>query len=105
TTNSPARALLDRLAAEFPKSDPGQPTYVGDVVAAILKVACDCRASDVHFTPGEAELSVLWRVDGVLQPVAVIPRRLAPNVVARLKVLGDLLTYRTDVPQEGRLRD
>src|SRR5262249_14756768 len=26
------------------------------------------------------------------------------DVVARLKVLADLLTYRTDVPQEGRVR-
>ena len=29
---------------------------------------------------------------------------LAPNVVARLKVLADLLTYRTDIPQEGRIK-
>jgi len=40
----------------------------------------------------------------VLQPVAVLPSRLAANVVARLKVLAELLTYRTDVPQEGRIR-
>ena len=35
----------------------------------------------------------------------VLPPRLAPNVVARLKVLAELLTYRTDVPQEGRIRE
>ena len=29
---------------------------------------------------------------------------LSDSVVARLKVLADLLTYRTDVPQEGRIR-
>ena len=40
----------------------------------------------------------------MLQPVAVLPARVAPNVVARLKVLAELLTYRTDVPQEGRIR-
>ena len=40
----------------------------------------------------------------MLQPVAVLPSRLAANVVARLKVLAELLTYRTDVPQEGRIR-
>ncbi len=26
------------------------------------------------------------------------------NIIARLKVLADLLTYRTDIPQEGRIR-
>ena len=27
-----------------------------------------------------------------------------PNVVARLKVLANMITYRTDIPQEGRIR-
>jgi general secretion pathway protein E len=39
-----------------------------------------------------------------LQPVALLPAKVAPNVVARLKVLSELLTYRTDVPQEGRIK-
>ena len=34
----------------------------------------------------------------------MLPAKVAPNVVARLKVLAELLTYRTDVPQEGRIR-
>ncbi|MCL6502335.1 MAG: GspE/PulE family protein [Pirellulales bacterium] len=41
----------------------------------------------------------------MLQPLASIPRSVGPNVVARLKVLAGLLTYRTDVPQEGRIQD
>src|SRR5262249_58571345 len=36
--------------------------------------------------------------------VGTLRSGLAPNVVARLKVLPDLLTYRKDVPQEGRIR-
>jgi general secretion pathway protein E len=46
----------------------------------------------------------LWRMDGVLQPRGVWPNRWMTNVVARLKVLAELLTYRTDLPQEGRLK-
>ena len=61
-------------------------------------------ASDVHFQPGADGLELRWRIDGVLQPVAMLPAKVAPNVVARLKVLAELLTYRTDVPQEGRIR-
>ena len=34
----------------------------------------------------------------------MLPIALAPNVVARLKVLAELMTYRTDIPQEGRVR-
>jgi type II secretory ATPase GspE/PulE/Tfp pilus assembly ATPase PilB-like protein len=32
-------------------------------------------------------------------------RELAANVVARLKVMAELLTYRVDVPQEGRMAE
>ena len=42
--------------------------------------------SVVHFVVGVTELQVLWRIDGVLQPVATYPRAIAPNVIARLKV-------------------
>ena len=45
------------------------------------------------------------RLDGVLQPAVTFPKDLAPNIVSRLKVLAELLTYRTDVPQEGRIRE
>jgi general secretion pathway protein E len=97
--------LRSELSHRLTQGDTAQPNYVMEMVARVLAAACDAQASDIHFTPGETELVVLWRIDGVLQPVATIPRKLAANVVARLKVLGDLLTYRTDIPQEGRLRE
>ena len=49
-------------------------------------------------------LELRFRIDGVLQAIAQLPAKGSPNIVARLKVLADLLTYRTDVPQEGRIR-
>ena len=45
------------------------------------------------------------RIDGVLQKYGLFPAGKISDVVTRLKVLADLLTYRTDVPQEGRVRD
>ena len=97
--------LRGELAARLTRGDQAHPNYVSDVVAAVLQAAGEARASDIHFTPGETELTILWRIDGVLQPVATVPRKLAANIAARLKVLADLLTYRTDIPQEGRLRE
>ena len=86
------------------KLDPSQGGYASDVVDAVLAAAVAAGASDVHLQPTESGLDLRWRIDGVLQPVATLGRQGAPNVVARLKVLADLLTYRTDVPQEGRIR-
>ena len=71
---------------------------------AVLKLAQQAQASDVHLQPVEHGLEWKWRIDGVLQRLGTFPLEAAPNIVARLKVLAGLLTYRTDTPQEGRIR-
>ena len=92
------------LSEVLAKLDPADPRYATDAVERVLSAARSNGASDVHFQPGRDGLNLTWRIDGVLLPVASIPIRIAPNIVARLKVLAELLTYRTDVPQEGRIR-
>lgn len=99
-TPDPASAFHDALAALAP----GSPKYATEVVELILGEARTVGASDVHLQPTAEGLELRWRVDGVLQAAAILPASVAPNVVARLKVLAELLTYRTDVPQEGRIR-
>jgi type II secretory ATPase GspE/PulE/Tfp pilus assembly ATPase PilB-like protein len=59
----------------------------------------------VHFEPTHRCLEVRYRLDGVLLAAAAVPIDLAPNIVARLKVKAELLTYRMDVPQEGRIQE
>ena len=89
---------------EAQELDPADPRYATEAVERVLSAARASGASDVHFQPGAGGLELTWRIDGVLLPVASMPVRIAPNIVARLKVLAELLTYRTDVPQEGRIR-
>lgn len=76
---------------------------VVSLVDDLLKKAVNSGASDVHFEPTDSELLVKFRLDGVLNPIERVPRALSENVIARLKVLGGLLTYRNDIPQEGRI--
>jgi type II secretory ATPase GspE/PulE/Tfp pilus assembly ATPase PilB-like protein len=76
---------------------------VVSLVDDVLKKAVDSAASDIHFEPTGSELAVKFRLDGVLRTVERVPKSLADNVIARLKVLGSLLTYRNDIPQEGRI--
>ncbi len=76
---------------------------VVSLVDDMLKNAADSGASDVHFEPTESELVIKYRLDGVLGTVEKLPKHLSDNVIARLKVLGGLLTYRNDIPQEGRI--
>jgi type II secretory ATPase GspE/PulE/Tfp pilus assembly ATPase PilB-like protein len=78
---------------------------ISRLVDVILADACRRSASDVHFEPTHAALEIRYRLDGVLHRVAALSRELAPNLAARLKVLAELLTYRLDIPQEGRLAE
>ena len=96
----PSHPLSEALA----NLDPASPQYATAVVEKALALAQAAGASDVHIQPGGDGLELRWRIDGVLQPVALLPAKVAPNIVARLKVLSELLTYRTDVPQEGRIK-
>ena len=93
--------LLERLKRLDPKSE----KFAVDVVQLLLDHARESRASDLHLVPNaKKQLEVLCRIDGLLHPMACIESA-APNIVSRLKVLAELLTYRTDLPQEGRIRN
>ena len=76
---------------------------VVSLVDDLLKKAVGAGTSDIHFEPTASDLVVKFRLDGVLGTVEKLPRHLCDNVIARLKVLGGLLTYRNDIPQEGRI--
>src|SRR5438552_5367873 len=80
------------------------PERTSRLVDVILHDAIRRSASDVHLEPTHRAVEVRYRLDGVLQSVATLNRELAPNLVARLKVLAELLTYRLDIPQEGSIR-
>ena len=94
----------NRLAEALAQLDPASPRYASDAVEQALALARAAGASDLHFQPGGDGLELRWRIDGVLHQVALLPAKVGPNVVARLKVLSELLTYRGDVPQEGRIK-
>lgn len=97
-------SLLGRLRSQVAALDPADSQYATRLVDCLLAAGREAMASDLHLQPTAEGLDLRWRIDGVLQAVAVLPRAVARNVVARLKVLADLLTYQSDVPQEGRIR-
>jgi type II secretory ATPase GspE/PulE/Tfp pilus assembly ATPase PilB-like protein len=97
-------ARTSTVSAELAKLDSASPLYATQFADLLLATAGDAGASDIHLHPTPDRLEVRWRIDGVLQLVGEYPRGKAADVVTRLKVLAQLLTYRTDVPQEGRIR-
>ncbi|HZQ04440.1 MAG TPA: ATPase, T2SS/T4P/T4SS family [Gaiellaceae bacterium] len=73
------------------------------LVNALIYQAAEDGASDIHVEPQEDCLLVRYRVDGVLQEVQRIPKRLSNGVTTRLKVLAKLDIAERRKPQDGRI--
>src|SRR5688500_10192064 len=98
-------ATATAFAALSQRASQRDPQFATDFLDAVLRLARDSGASDVHFDPAADGFDVRWRLDGVLQPLGRMPKEAGPNIIGRLKVLAGLLTYETSLPQEGRIWD
>jgi type IV pilus assembly protein PilB len=73
------------------------------LVNGIVAQAVEQGASDVHLAPDGHELRVRFRIDGVLQDSATVPRRMVSGVVSRVKIMSDLDIAERRIPQDGRV--
>jgi type II secretory ATPase GspE/PulE/Tfp pilus assembly ATPase PilB-like protein len=83
-----------------------QPTETGPIAALVdnlLREAHDRGASDLHLVPTVRGLEVSLRCNGILTCVRVLEPSMTSRVIGRFKAVADLLAYRTDIPQEGRM--
>jgi type IV pilus assembly protein PilB len=74
------------------------------LVNRVLVEAYRRGASDVHVEPQEREVSVRFRVDGVLTDFATLPLRVRETVTTRLKILANLDIAERRLPQSGRIK-
>lgn len=73
------------------------------LINAILTEAVRESASDIHIETFERQLSIRFRVDGVLREVVQPKRALAPLLVSRIKVMARLDIAEKRLPQDGRI--
>jgi type IV pilus assembly protein PilB len=73
------------------------------LVNSILGQAVTEGASDIHFEPNGGEMRIRFRVDGVLQEMARVPRRMVSGVISRVKIMSDLDIAEKRIPQDGRV--
>lgn len=62
------------------------------------------NASDIHIEPGEKDLTVRYRIDGILHDAMVLDKKAGPGVTARIKVLSNLKLDEKRIPQDGRFK-
>lgn len=70
---------------------------------SILGLAIKKGASDIHIEPMEKDVVVRFRIDGVLQTVQNLPKKVQLGLVSRLKILSKLDISEKRLPQDGRI--
>ena len=73
------------------------------IVNQLLREAVMDRASDVHFEPQEHGVRVRYRIDGVLQDIAHLPKTSQAGLLSRIKVMADMDITERRRPQDGRI--
>ncbi len=62
------------------------------------------NASDIHIEPGEHDLTVRYRIDGILHDAMVLSKSAAAGITARIKVMANLKLDEKRLPQDGRFK-
>ena len=76
-----------------------------DIAVLVNNIILDAvqeKASDIHIEPWESSVPIRLRTSGILRELTHLPHEFLERIAGRLKVMADLITYETDLPQEGR---
>jgi general secretion pathway protein E len=73
-------------------------------VNSLMFQAVKERASDIHIEPGEKDVVVRYRIDGVLRESKRANRQYAASILSRVKIMANLNIAEKRLPQDGRIR-
>jgi type IV pilus assembly protein PilB len=73
------------------------------LVNLLISQAIADRASDIHIEPGELDMRIRYRIDGVLHEVMRPPKHIQNGIISRLKVMADINIAERRIPQDGRV--
>ncbi len=74
------------------------------IVDSLIDHAILQNASDIHIEPGEKDLTVRYRIDGILHDAMVLDKNAGAGITARIKVLSNLKLDEKRLPQDGRFK-
>src|SRR3989338_7525311 len=86
---------LKKMAEDLP---------VVKIVDSLIFHAILQNASDIHIEPGKKELTVRYRIDGILHDAMVLEKNAGAGITARIKVLANLKLDEKRLPQDGRFK-
>ncbi|PIE58265.1 MAG: type II secretion system protein [Desulfobulbus propionicus] len=74
-----------------------------DFVNNLIAQAFEQRASDIHVEPGEHQLEIRFRVDGILSSHFTLPIERYAAIASRIKLISGMDIAEKRLPQDGRL--
>ncbi len=100
--NLPVRDAKDTTEEELKEMAKDLPVI--KIVDSLISHAILQNASDIHMEPGENELAIRYRIDGILHIAMLLDKNAAPGITARIKVLSNLKLDEKRLPQDGRFK-
>lgn len=102
SANEMAREREQALEVDADEGDSDAPVI--KLLDNLLARAFSMNASDIHIEPFEEKTSVRIRVDGQLLDYVVLQKSLHQNLIARVKILGQMDIAEKRLPQDGHFR-
>ena len=95
--------FLDKVEdLELAKDDASIVKFVNQILTQAVKD----RATDIHIEPSESDITVRFRVDGILYKAKIPPtiRHFYSAIVSRIKIMAELNIAERRLPQDGRFK-
>ena len=97
---------LASIQYEHRSESPAADTCQGPIVErvnSLVSSAAAMDASDIHLEPGDTDLSVRYRIDGVLQEMPPVASDERSAVISRIKLMAGMDIAERRRPQDGRI--
>jgi type IV pilus assembly protein PilB len=93
--------IIQENIREFEKRKVEPSLPIIKILDLILTHAYKNRASDIHLEPYAKKSILRYRIDGVLHDMLELPKEIHNFLVSRIKVLSNLRTDISNLPQDG----
>lgn len=95
---------LSSIILDQPVSKDKDTTSATDkLVKSLLIKAIRMKASDLHLHPYLRGSTIRYRIDGVLQRIAMLPDGVGDRIIRYFKARGDMDPATSHIPQDGRM--
>ncbi len=88
----------DKAAIELAEQAP-----IIKLANSMIQQAIDDRASDIHVEPGQRNVRIRYRVDGVLHEAMTVPKAIQAPLISRYKIMSEMNIAERRIPQDGRI--